>query len=295
MTRRIACMGGLAGLVLPGLLGCMRPQGPTMPHRATSHLARPAPLDIVGVGEADLVEELALHRQQYHQLLRTLSEFYLEHGHTEKARQASRELAGLNRVSWYNYLAGAEIPAQREMKPTQSIPEADALYEDGLGHLKAGGHGIPVFFNEDRMKLAMDRFLKLIREYPTSDKIDDAAFYCGEIYKEYFNDNEHAVQYYEAAVRWDPATPHNARFQAAVVYDYRMHDRDRALELYRDVLENERTDGTNVTFAARRIRQLTDPRRRGALTPALPEPDRSTSAIPAAAVEDNGAPSDRSP
>jgi hypothetical protein len=42
------------------------------------------------------------------------------------------------------------------------------------------------------------------------------------------------------------------------VYDYRLHDRDRALELYQQVLTQETGDANNVNFAVRRIAALTE-------------------------------------
>ena len=98
----------------------------------------------------------------------------------------------------------------------------------------------------------------IVEEYPTSDKIDDAAFYCGEIHKEYLPGQETlAVRWYERAWNWNPDTPFPARFQAAVVFDYRLHDRDRALELYHGVVEHETDHKSNVRFASRRIHELT--------------------------------------
>jgi hypothetical protein len=41
------------------------------------------------------------------------------------------------------------------------------------------------------------------------------------------------------------------------VYDYRLHDRDRALELYRGAMEQEAAFKSNARFAARRIEELT--------------------------------------
>jgi hypothetical protein len=93
--------------------------------------------------------------------------------------------------------------------------------------------------------------------------VDDCAFYCGEIYKEYLRDddpdNELAVRYYKWAFALDPQTPHNARFQCAIVHDFRRHDRVRALELYHQVLDTEENGSlSNMRFAATRIEQLTD-------------------------------------
>jgi tetratricopeptide (TPR) repeat protein len=239
-------------------------------------------VDIVGVNEADLVEATAMHRQAYRQHLIALHGYYLNHGNTEKARQAERELRDLRKVKQYRFLTEAEVP-QRSLRPSQSIAAADALYEDGLHYLKSGGHGIPLYYDENKMKIALEKFQTIIRDYPMSDKIDDAAFYCGEIHKEYFNDNNTAVQFYLKAIEWDPNTPHSARFQAAVVLDYRLHDRDAALELYQRVLKEETFEKTNVSFSRRRIGQLLDPTRRGSVAPTLPEPLVGTSAAPSRA------------
>ncbi|MFQ5592384.1 MAG: hypothetical protein ACE5HE_14585, partial [Phycisphaerae bacterium] len=76
--------------------------------------------------------------------------------------------------------------------------------------------------------------------------------------KEYLPGQEPiAVKWYERAWTWNPETPLAPRFQAAVVYDYRLHDRDRALELYHGVVNHETTHKTNVRFASRRIHELT--------------------------------------
>lgn len=108
------------------------------------------------------------------------------------------------------------------------------------------------------MVQAANTFRRLIERHPSSDKIDDAAFFLGEIHKEYFPSQEEiAVTWYERAWTWNPQTPHPARFQAAVVYDYRLHDRDHALELYRGVTANESATAANMRSAERRIEELT--------------------------------------
>ena len=139
-----------------------------------------------------------------------------------------------------------------------TIEEADALYKQGLDLMKKGGHGVPALFREEVMVEAAGVFRDLIKRFPTSDKIDDAAFMCGEIHKEYLPDQDLlAVKWYERAFQWDPDTPHPARFQAAVVYDIRLHDRDRALELYTHVINQETDIRSNVWYASQRIRELT--------------------------------------
>jgi tetratricopeptide (TPR) repeat protein len=220
-------------------------------------LATADAVNVADATEVDLVEEMARARQNYRQYLQALITYYNDKGFRHKAIWAERELADLKMVKTYRYLVDAEIPGSN-LVPRDSIPEADALFEDGLHYMKEGGHGVPIFYATGPLKRALEKFNTIIREYPTSDKIDDAAFYAGEIYKEYFNDNLRAVQYYERAWEWNPEIQLPARFQAAVVYDYRLHDRDRALELYQAVLEHEQFNKSNLRFSTRRIKQLTD-------------------------------------
>ena len=219
--------------------------------------AEPIDIAVADMREVDLVETLATHRTTYRRTLEQLRAYYKQKGYAHKEKWAAFELKGLNSVKAFRYMEDAEIPSAA-LRPEASIEEADALYEKGLELMKKGGHGVPALYREDVMVEAAQVFRHLIEKYPNSDKIDDAAFMCGEIHKEYMPDQELlAVKWYERAWTWDPNTPHPARFQAAVVYDYRLHDRDRALELYQGVVKRETTITGNVRFATRRIHELT--------------------------------------
>lgn len=245
-----------------------RPKGPAMSitEAAGRGHAPDADISVVNQSEVDLVEAVSAHRSAYVQTLEALRDYYRDHGYITKQSWADFELAGLHKVQTFRYVMDAEIPSD-ELRPRDSIPEADALYKRGTDLMKKGGHGIPVFYRESPMVQAVGAFHELIEKYPTSDKIDDAAFQLGQVHKEYLHDQEPiAVKWYERAWAWDPNTPHEPRFQAAVIYDYRLHDRDRALELYQLVLKDETPEQcsvnklarrTNVDFATRRIGELT--------------------------------------
>lgn len=237
-----------------------RPKGPVVSVSETTGARAPADtgLSVVGTTEVDLVEAMVQHRAAYLHSLEDLRDFYRDHGYLTKEGWAEHELGGLKKVQTFRYVMDAEIPVKK-LTPSNSVAEADAMYDQGLALMRKGGHGgLPALYREKPMIEAVGVFRELIEKYPSSDKIDDAAFWLGEIHKEYLKDQEQiAVQWYERAFTWDPATPHPARFQAAVVYDYRLHDRDRALELYRAVLTEETSHRTNVDFATRRIEQLT--------------------------------------
>jgi len=213
-------------------------------------------LNVANAQEADLVEAVVQNRNEYHAALHRLREFYAREGDATKLSWADSEIEGLRKVQPFRYILVAEV-AERDLRPSESIPGANSMYEHGRSLMREGGADVPLFYRQDKMVAAARTFRELIERYPSSDKIDDAAFYLGEIHKEYFKDQEAiAVRWYERAFEWNPQTPHPARFQAAVVYDFRLHDRDRALELYRQVVERETQDRTNLDFATRRIGQL---------------------------------------
>lgn len=207
--------------------------------------------------EADLAEEVVGHREAYVSALRSLRDAYAAGGNGARRDQAATELAGLEKVQQFHYMLDAEVPPV-DLKPTLSIPEADRLYNSAVKLMKQGGSGIPGLYRQEKMLEALHAFKSVINLYPTSDKIDDAAFYAGEIHKEYLPEQELiAVRWYERSMQWNPKTPHPVRFQAAVIYDYRLHDRARALELYHGVLEQEKDiDLSNTRFSSRRIDEL---------------------------------------
>lgn len=220
-------------------------------------VARQSEMSLARAGEVDLVEQLIENRTRYSRSLKQLGGYYRQHGYAEKLLWAQSELEDVGRIRAYHYLYSSDIP-RLSLEARAQDAEADALYEKAMGLATQAGHGTPVFYNQEKMGEALALFKQLIEQYPTSDKIDDAAFYCGEILKEYFKNRDSvAVQWYERAWTWDAATPHPARFQAAVVYDYRLHDRKRALELYRASIAAE-PSRSNKHFALARIKELTE-------------------------------------
>ena len=214
-------------------------------------------LTLVEPEEVDLVEAVITHRDLYRYRLRQLKDYYAARGYAAKESWAAFELNGLKKVQPFRYLLDGEVP-QVGLEPKESVAEADALYQRGLELMRKGGHDVPIVYRQDTMIEAAQVLRELITRYPTSDKIDDAAFLLGEIHKSYLPGQEAiAVKWYERAWTWNPQTPHPARFEAAVVSDYRLRDRDRALELYQEVVQAETGNASNLRFAQRRIGELT--------------------------------------
>jgi tetratricopeptide (TPR) repeat protein len=266
-TRRILAVILAGAAAVPVLAGCnvdpafrdrQTVNGPTM---SSERPTKPGSVDsgdvtIIQRREADLVESVAAHRAAYRKDLEQLRRYYRERGYATKESWAAFEISGLSKVKQFRYLMDAEIPSDL-LRAAEQIPEADELYQQGLALMRKGGHKVPVFYSREAMLQAVGIFRKLIQDFPSSDKIDDAAFMCGEIHAEYLPNQETlAVKWYERAWTWNPETPHPARFQAATVYDYRLHDRDQALELYQLVLTDEVGDKSNLRTATRRISKL---------------------------------------
>lgn len=161
-------------------------------------------------------------------------------------------------IHTYMYFMDAEVPP-KDLKPTDVIPAADKLYAEGLD-LYERGKGLlhmGATTNYRMQRDALDKFLKLVRNYPRSTKVALSAYYIAEIYKEYFNENVRAVAWYERAWMWDPGIVKPVRFQAATVHDYRLMNKAKAIECYRGAIMHEQFNSSNVEWSHRRIRELT--------------------------------------
>jgi len=203
--------------------------------------------------EVELVEKMALHRSQYLKQLQLLRDFYDRQGNNLKASWARQEIEHTELGPRHSYLVIAEI-AGSELRATTAVVEADLLYEDGMKFFRAGRGKIgPFFVSKKKLYLAIDKFHELITTYPSSDKIDDAAFQIAEIYHYYLKDYHKALLYYQRVWQWDPLTPKPARYGVARIYDDYLHDRVKALEYYQKAVNLETTYPEKVQYAQNRI------------------------------------------
>ncbi len=214
----------------------------------------------------DKVERMMAARLVYLKEMLALERSYLLHGDTVRANWARRQREVTEGNEVYPYLTEGAPEQRVVVAPEENIAAANKLYADGLALFESIQNlplGAVIKQGGKDARRALGLFKRVLSEHPKSDKVDDAAFYCGEIYKEYLReddpDNELAVRYFRWAVLLDPATPHPARFDCAVVYDFRLHNRAAAIELYHEVLDTEEAgNNSNQRFAATRIEQLTD-------------------------------------
>jgi tetratricopeptide (TPR) repeat protein len=221
--------------VLVGCQGVDSGRGQRMPARTMTSIGSAGVVNIDKAGETDFVEQIAVNRQAYRRGLELLIKYYTKTGNNMKFKWAKEELAGLDSIPQYKYIVEAES-AGANLRASVSIPEADDLYKDAL-QLEKKANVLFIGKNNDLLRLALDKYDRLIKQYPSSDKIDDAAYEAGEIY-EYFQDYSIALLYYERAYQWDPDTTHPARFRSARILD-KLHRNAEALELYRQAIKTE--------------------------------------------------------
>jgi len=203
-----------------------------------------------------LVESVLSARAAYKQEMRVLEKFFTDRLSLEKADFVNRVRQRFDPVRTYVYFFSAEAPPEN-MRPVKVIPAAEGLYSKALSLYKRASL-VPLVPNYEKQREALRLFLTITEQHPTSTKSPLAAFYIGHIYREYFNEDVRAVMWYQRAWKWDPRIQIGARFQAAVVWDYRLQNHQRALELYQAVLDYEFDDLTNRGFARRRIAELTE-------------------------------------
>jgi tetratricopeptide (TPR) repeat protein len=219
--------------------------------------------------EISLAEDLAAKRLAYHRQLEKIQSFYEQSGNQMKIEWVQRELKALDSIPRYQYILQAEVAGDK-LKAKDSIPKADILYKEALDIYNKTDVIFPIplpvkhdelalthptiHVSKKKMQLALNKCNELIQEYPTSNKISDAAYLAGEIH-EYFGDYSIALLYYKRAVQWNANTPHPACYRAARILDYKLTDRGQALQLYREALDKE-SDMINVADVQQRIVDL---------------------------------------
>jgi hypothetical protein len=215
-----------------------------------------AGIGVLNPGEVDLIEQMAMYRSSYHRGLKNLVKYYTQSGNTSKLSWAKSELRSFDRMNKYKYYPEAEI-AGRNLKATDLIIEADDLFIE-VERLYKEATAVAFLINERKLGLALSKANTIISEYPTSDKIDDAAYVAGRIH-DHFKDYKIAATCYIRTFQWNEETRRPARSRAAYVLDKRLNQQDQALELYKAVClyETEISQG-NVKFAKKRILELTE-------------------------------------
>jgi tetratricopeptide (TPR) repeat protein len=244
-------------VALNALVGCTPADsgvGRVNPPRTDTWTSTPP--TVADARETDLVEKVAVARESYRETLMHLAQYYRNSGNHMKLTWSEKELGALNKMPQYSYIIEAVV-AGPDLQATNAIAEADSLYWEGTAlERKAGVLGIK---KKGQLRLALDKYNELIRRYPTSDKIDDAAYQAANIY-EYLKDYRIALLYYQRTYQWDPHTPHPARFHEAQILDKQLRERGKALQAYQAALDSITMENEHhnwVKYAEQRVAELT--------------------------------------
>ena len=207
-----------------------------------------------GADERMLVESVIEARTAWLAAMKKVAEAYDAKGMDLAAKSIRRAMERLDPVRTYMYFLSAEIPPA-DLKPMAVVQQADDLFKEAYGLFREGKYAPGITgYNKERRALSL--FMKLIHDYPTSNKIALSAYYIADIYKEYWQEDVRAVNWYERAWQWDPHITEPARFQAATVYDIRMKDYPKAIECYRAALKYDPEQPGNFNYARQRIKEL---------------------------------------
>ena len=200
--------------------------------------------------EVDLVEDMALKRNEYRASLKGLIGYYIEQGAANKLAWAQKEYGMLVQ---YRYLMPGEV-VSADLMATDSIEAADVIYAEAVDVYKDAG-GMLIVVDEQKLRISLSKFNEVIEMYPSSDKIDDAAYKAGWIY-DHFKDYQIAAIYYQRAFQWNEVTPYPARYRAAHILDQKLHMRTEALPLYRLSVQKEKRYEDYVEYSKMRIRSM---------------------------------------
>jgi len=206
--------------------------------------------------EADLVEKVLSSRKEYQRSLEGLRLHYLQTNHPDKAKWAEDELIQYHRIAKQPFIFDLDVPpASLGQQATQNSPEANEYYRRAMTY-KDRGWGNDYIDNQRRAEILLQQILT---SYPTSNRISDTAYQLGELYEgKAYKQFQRAAIYYDRSVQWNPQQA-EGRIRAAKLYEQQNIDRNRALELYREVTTHD-TDPRRVEEAKQRLEQLSRPR-----------------------------------
>jgi hypothetical protein len=202
-------------------------------------------------GDLELVQKLLAARREYQKTLEQLYVHYHQVNDKERERWARDELLSFHRISKNAFILDLDVPPPN-LNGHANVPEANKLFTWAMQY-KDHGFGIDYADNQRRAELL---FQEILTKYPQSDKISDVAFMLGDIYESKAYKMEYrAVEYYHRCYQWNPKTSYDARMRAARIYDKKLNNRAKALELYKEVKTHE-VDPRRHAEADRRIAEL---------------------------------------
>jgi len=200
--------------------------------------------------ETQIADSVISARESYKRALEEIIQYYMDIGNHLKLKSARKELKALNKVPQRKYLSDKDVIG--EISPSKNIEDANILFQDG----KAYKNPLNIVKRKSKLISAVTRFKKILKDYPESDKADDAAYELAEIYEGYyFKDYEGAAFYFVKCYSLNEQTDKPARYKAALVYDNHLADYVEAARHYKMALDTCK-DTDYLEVAKTRLEQL---------------------------------------
>lgn len=225
----------------------------TTPPSTTAPLNAPSSSAVKPLGrDADAVEKVLASRREYQRSLEALRLYYLQANQQDKAKWAQDELIQYHRIAKQPYILELDVPpVSLGTMATQNSPDANELYRRALTY-KDRGWGTDYVDNQRRAEILLQQVLTA---HPTSNRISDTAYQLGELYEgKAYKQFHRAALYYDRSVQWNPQQA-EGRMRAAKLYEQYNIDRNRATELFREVISHD-TDQRRVEEAKQRLEYL---------------------------------------
>lgn len=202
--------------------------------------------------DIELVERINATRKTYQLTLEQLRQHYMGVGDIERSKWVEDELKQYHRIVKYAYRLDIDVPVPT-LQAKNNIPEANELFRQAMQY-KDKGFGAEYVDNQRRAEIL---FQRLLDKYPESDKIGDTAYQLGDIYEKYRPSPQYrrSAVYFERSYQWTRVNTGDARMRAARIYDRQLTDREKARNIYKEILTHD-TDSKRIDEARKRLEEL---------------------------------------
>jgi TolA-binding protein len=205
--------------------------------------------------ERELVRKVYEARDNYQAALERLRAYYVHTNIDEQRHWCEKELTDYHLVLKSPYILDMDLPSL-DLRPDTASPKANRIFREALDWYNKRTMGD----RSENFKRAELLLRRLLRDYPRSDKLDEACYYLGDIYaSRSFQQYARAAAFFERVLHYEPNTNLDARYRAAYLYDKHLNDQKRAVEMYQQILRQE-VDPNQTREARKRLDDILNTR-----------------------------------
>lgn len=203
--------------------------------------------------DSEHVERVLAARKEYQASLVSLYQHYEKTADKGRMKWVEEELKTFHMMSKPSYRLDINDVPPATLEAKTNIKEANQLYVDAMKYKDKGG-GNEYTLNQRRAEILLQ---EILQKYPSSDKIADVAYQLGDLYEsKSFKQYDRAAAYFERSFQWRKGVRSDALMRAAYIYDRLLNERTKAIELYREEIQND-TEPARLKEAEKRLADLT--------------------------------------